>query len=120
MNPTTLLIAGIAALSLAACSSGGSRYSSANAARSPAVLFATGPIYSACRASDRKQASRARCGCVQAVADQSLSAGEQRRGAGFFSNPHQAQVVRQSDNSSDERFWRKWRAYGDRAAKLCT
>ncbi|WP_299293605.1 hypothetical protein [uncultured Tateyamaria sp.] len=120
MKPTTILIAGVAALTLAACSSGGTRYSSANAVRSPAVLFSTGPIFSACRSAGRKQASRERCGCVQAVANQSLSADDQRRGARFFSDPHQAQVVRQSDRSTDERFWRKWRDYSDRAARLCT
>ena len=120
MKSTTIMIAGIAALALTACSSGGSRYSSANAVRTPAVLFATGPIYSACRSAGRKDASRARCGCVQAVANQSLSSGDQRRGAGFFSDPHQAQVVRQSDNTLDERFWRRWKDYSSSAARMCT
>ena len=118
MKPTTILVAGIAALALAGCSSGGSQYSSARAA--PAVLFATGPIYSACRGGGRDQASRARCGCVQAVANQSLGSEEQRRGAGFFDDPHRAQEVRQSDRSSDERFWRKWRDFGNEATRLCT
>ena len=42
------------------------------------------PIEKACRASGRSQSSRARCGCVQAVADMSLSTSDQRRGAKFF------------------------------------
>mgnify|MGYP001793514517 CR=1 FL=1 len=120
MKPTTILIAGIAVLALTACSSGGSRYSSTNAVRTAAVPFATGPIFSACQSAGRKQASRARCGCVQAVADQSLTSSEQRRGAGFFSDPHQAQVVRQSDNTLDERFWRRWKDYSSSAAQVCT
>ncbi|WP_223422285.1 hypothetical protein [Tateyamaria pelophila] len=84
------------------------------------TLFATGPIYSACQSSGRRAASRERCGCVQAVANTTLSPEEQRRGAGFFSDPHEAQEVRQSDKSRDERFWGKWRAYSNRAAQLCT
>jgi hypothetical protein len=121
MNRPLTLIAGIALLILSACSSG-TRYSSANAARGPAptVYFATGPIYSACQRGGRKDASRQRCGCVQAVADSTLSADDQRRGAGFFSDPHLAQTVRQSDRSVDERFWTKWKAYSDQAARICT
>lgn len=86
----------------------------------PPVLFASGPISSACRSAGRKQASRERCGCVQAVADRSLSAGEQRRGAAFFRDPQKAQDTRQSDNASNERFWLNWKAYSAEAAKLCT
>tara|TARA_R110002094_G_scaffold32859_11_gene45362 strand:+ start:642 stop:968 length:327 start_codon:yes stop_codon:yes gene_type:complete len=106
---------------LTACG-GGSRYSSGNAGgyNQPAVLFATGPIQKACQADRRKAASRARCGCVQAVADQTLSSADQRRGAGFFKNPHGLQTVRQSDSASNERFWRAWKAYGQSAAALCS
>ena len=121
MKPSTILIAAVSAIALTACSGNGTRYSSANAARSPAaVMFATGPIYNACLQSDRKQASRARCGCVQAVANQSLVSNDQRRGAGFFSDPHSAQEVRTSDRTIDERFWLRWKAFGDSAAQLCT
>jgi hypothetical protein len=124
MNRTITLSAAIALMVLSACSSG-TRYSSANAARGPApvvpvVYFATGPIYSACQRGGRRDASRQRCGCVQAVADGVLSADDQRRGAGFFSDPHLAQTVRQSDRSVDERFWTKWKAYSDQAARICT
>jgi hypothetical protein len=105
-----------ALLGLAACG-GGTRYADRGAA--PVVLFATGPIYSACMSDGRRSASRARCGCVQAVADLELSGSEQRRGAGYFKNPHALQQVRQSDSSSNERFWRAWKAYGQRAEGLC-
>ena len=120
MNPTTCLIAAICAVALVGCSSGGSRSSAVNPTIAPAVMFATGPIYSACQQAGRKQASRARCGCVQAVADRSLNTDDQRRGAAFFDDPHQAQVVRQSERSADERFWQKWKAYGADAARMCT
>lgn len=121
MKVSTIAVTTLAAVVLAACTGGGSRYSSANAVRvQPAVLFATGPIYSACAQSGRKQASRAQCGCVQAVADQSLRPDDQRRGAAFFKDPGEAQEVRTSGRASDERFWLRWKAFGDRAAQVCT
>ncbi|HCI07146.1 MAG TPA: hypothetical protein DE314_07275 [Sulfitobacter sp.] len=75
---------------------------------------------SACRAAGRKEASRARCGCVQAVANRSLSSSEQQRGVPFFSNPQRTQDVRQSDTASNERFWKKWKAFGTQAGRMCT
>lgn len=123
-------VAILSVLAMAACG-GGSRYSSANAqggggfgSVSPiiggAILpFATGPIYSACQSGNRKAATRARCGCVQAVADQELSSADQRRATRYFKDPHKLQEVRQSDNAGNERFWLAWKAYGQRAAEVC-
>ncbi len=130
MIKTPLML--VSVLALAACG-GGSRYSSENAqpggysyTPGPAVdglivplPFATGPIYSACQAGGRKAASRARCGCVQAVADQQLSNSDQKRGAAYFKAPHRLQEVRQSDNAGNERFWTAWKAYGQQAAEVC-
>ena len=125
-------------LTLSAC--GGSRYASSNARSAPApapvqtvdpetgevvftapvaLPFATGPIYRACQAEGRKAASNARCGCVQAVADQSLSGADQARGAKYFANPGRLQEVRQSDNAGNERFWLAWKAFGQDAAAQC-
>jgi len=81
--------------------------------------FARGPIQSACMSSERKARSRELCGCIQAVADDTLSNAEQRKAVGFYKDPHQAQVVRQSDRSSDEAFWKAYRAYGDQAKRVC-
>jgi hypothetical protein len=119
-------VALVAVLGLAACG-GGSRYSSSKATGygggySPApvvVPFASGPIQKACLADGRKEASRTRCGCVQAVADQSLSAADQRRGAKMFRDPHQLQEIRQSDNANNERFWKAWKEFGQNAAAIC-
>ena len=109
-----------ALVGLAACG-GGSQYSSASRGYAPpVVMFATGPIQKACQAQGRKAATRGRCGCVQAVANQSLSAGDQRRGASYFKDPHKLQEVRQSSNPGNERFWRDWKAYGERAEQLCS
>jgi hypothetical protein len=108
---------------LTAC--GGSRYSSANAVTSaatrisPSVAFARGPLQKACMTAGRKQASTARCGCIQAVANDKLSSSDQRRGVKFFTNPQLAQDTRQSDNLNSEAFWLRWKAYGEAAAKIC-
>lgn len=117
MKSLSLLIA--AALVLSACS-GNRNTVTRVAAPAPTALFATGPIYAACRSAGRDAASRSRCGCVQAVANSELNANDQRRGASFFKDPHQAQVVRQSDRSVDERFWLRWKAYSQTAARICT
>lgn len=87
---------------------------------SPAVKpFATGPISRACMASDRKARSRELCGCVQAVADQTLSGGEQAKAVKFFTDPQKAQDIRQSKRASDERFWKAYSDYGKRAEQIC-
>jgi hypothetical protein len=116
---------------------GGTRYSSSNEARNTSYTpravfksataptartsyFASGPISAACKSAGRKQATRSRCGCVQAVANQSLSRSEQIRGAAFFKDPQKAQDLRQSGGSANERFWKKWKAYGQEAARICT
>lgn len=117
------LIGLIGLLSLCACGSStrfhDNAVTSATAGVSPSVLFAQGPISRACMAAGRAKASRARCGCVQAVANGRLSSSEQRRGAAFFDDPHQAQVTRQSDNPRDEAFWLRWKAFGQDAGSIC-
>ncbi len=80
---------------------------------------ASGPISQACLASDRTARSRALCGCIQAVANQTLGGSDQRRAASFYSDPQRAQEVRQSDRSSDEAFWEAYKAYGARAEQIC-
>lgn len=116
MRPTLILTVALCGL-LAAC---GGRGSLTRTPYSAPVLYATGPIQQACAGQRRKEASRARCGCIQAVADQSLSAAYQRRGAGYFSNPALLQEVRQSDSAANERFWQAWKAFGETAAAMCS
>lgn len=112
-------VALMALTALAACG-GGTRYSSSNGAYRPApVLFAEGPIQKACVAQDRKNATYARCGCIQAIANQTMSWSDQRWGAKFFKDPHQAQELRQSSRPKDERFWLTWKAFGQDAAAAC-
>lgn len=84
-----------------------------------APMVATGPLQRACLSSDRRARSRELCGCIQAAANQTLSASQQNRAVSFYNNLHNAQEVRQSDRNSDEAFWEAYRAYGARAERMC-
>ncbi|WP_239479518.1 hypothetical protein [Actibacterium sp. 188UL27-1] len=64
--------------------------------------------------------SRDLCKCIQRVADQTLTRGDQRKGAKFFAKPQKAQDTRQSDNASNEAFWKKWKAFGNTAQAICS
>lgn len=115
----TTVLALVALSTLAACGGGASNFTT-RGAFAPAQLYATGPIQRACMAQGRKAASSARCGCVQAVADQRLSSSEQRRGVKAFKDPHKMQVWRQSDRASDNAFWGTWKAFGQSAERTCS
>nr|WP_226782213.1 hypothetical protein [Oceaniglobus trochenteri] len=89
------------------------------------VSFVTSPVQAgtierACLKSDRKAATRALCGCIQQVADLTLDRRDQRLAAKFFRDPHRAQEVRQSDRSSDETFWKKYKQFGSNAKAYCS
>ncbi len=77
-------------------------------------------IERACLKSDRKAASRMLCGCIQDVADLTLSRSDQRRAAGFFSDPNRAQEVRQSNLRRDEIFWQNYKSFGENAKTYCS
>ena len=81
--------------------------------------MASGPLSDACLQSDRKARSRALCGCIQAVANDTLSGRDQRRAVSFYRDPHSAQEIRQSDRPGDERFWRVYTAYAEQAERVC-
>jgi hypothetical protein len=78
-----------------------------------------GPIERACNRSDRDAANRRVCSCIQSVADQNLSGGDQRRAAKFFSDPDRAQDVRLSDTARDDAFWQRYTAFGELAEAYC-
>ena len=99
-----ILMAG--ALATAAACGGGTR-------------VVSGDISTACLAADRSAASPALCSCIQQVANQSLSSGDQARAAAFFYEPQLAQDTRQSDNRRDEAFWDRYRAFTDLASEIC-
>lgn len=78
-----------------------------------------GPIDSACVKSDRGARNTALCGCVQQVANMTLSRADQRRAAGFFKDPHQAQEVRMSKTDADNAFWARYRNFVATAEAYC-
>lgn len=84
------------------------------------ILAASGVIERACRQSDRSAATPQLCSCIQKVANHSLSRTERRKAAKFFSDPHMAQEVRQSDRNSDEVLWKKYKAFGEKARATCS
>lgn len=88
------------------------------AAPAPA-LAGLGVIDRACRKADRTAASPQLCSCIQKVANVSLNRSERRKVAKWFSDPHQAQVVRQSDRRSDETLWERYKLFGTRAKDTC-
>lgn len=83
-----------------------------------APVFA-GPIESACLRSDRKQANRQVCGCIQQVADMTLRGADQRKAASFFKDPDRAQKVKMSKSASDDAFWERYQAFGEQAEAYC-
>jgi hypothetical protein len=106
-----------ATAALVGCGSGASRPHKSGA---PSYArTATGPISRACMTSDRKARSRELCGCIQAVADQSLSASDQKLASSFYADPHRAQEIRQSDRTAHEAFWQRYKQYAETAAAVC-
>lgn len=85
-----------------------------------APFAVAGPIDNACARSDRGAQNRALCGCIQQVADMTLSRSDQRRAAGFFRNAQQAQDVRMSKRDADNQFWARYRNFATAAETYCS
>jgi len=84
-----------------------------------AEIADAGPVGRACLTSPRKAKSVRLCSCIDSVAKQSLSRGDQRLAAKFFRKPQRAQDIRQSDSRHHERFWQKYKAFGTRVEATC-
>lgn len=83
-------------------------------------IAGAGTIERACLKSDRKEANRSLCGCIQRVADVTLTSRDQRQASKFFKDPNKAQEVRQSNNRSNENFWKRYKAFGESASMFCS
>ena len=84
-----------------------------------APFAVAGPIDSACVRSERGARNPALCGCVQQVADMTLSRSDQRRAAGFFRDAQQAQDVRMSKRDADNQFWDRYKTFAAAAEAYC-
>lgn len=84
-----------------------------------APLAIAGPIDSACVRSDRARGNAPLCGCIQQVANQTLSRGDQRLAASFFREPHRAQEVRMSKSNRDNAFWARYKRFTATAEAYC-
>ncbi|RJL16318.1 hypothetical protein [Paracoccus siganidrum] len=84
-----------------------------------APLAVAGPIDSACVRSDRARGNAPLCGCIQQVANQTLSRSDQRRAADFFRDPHRAQEVRTSKSDADNAFWARYKRFASAAEAYC-
>ena len=113
------LILGLVAAMLAGCGGGNVKSKPGRSISHGPMPTATGPISSACLTSGRSARSRQLCGCIQAVANRTLTGSEQRRAAEFYSNPQRVQDTRQSDRAGDEQFWKAYKTYGERAEQIC-
>lgn len=83
------------------------------------TMVSAGPIETACLRSDRPNATRALCRCIDSVAQRNLTRAEQRRAASFFRDPQLAQDVRMSKSDRDNAFWARYRAFGAAAEQTC-
>ena len=84
-----------------------------------ANLAQAGVIERACMSADRKAANRNLCGCIQDVADATLSRSDQRLAAKLFKKPEMAQEIRQSDSATHESFWKRYKEFGASAKTYC-
>lgn len=81
---------------------------------------AGGVIERACNKSDRSAATRIACSCIQKVANIKLSRSDQKTAAKFFKDPHLAQETRQSDSRAKEKFWKRYKQWGELATVHCS
>jgi len=77
-------------------------------------------IKRACLASDRQAATRARCSCIQRVANDALSRSDRKTVAKWFTDPHQAQELKMSQTARDDALWDRYLAFGQLAKAVCS
>ncbi|ARC37440.2 hypothetical protein A6J80_14650 [Paracoccus yeei] len=82
-------------------------------------LAVAGPIDSACIRSERAASPRL-CGCIQQVANQTLSRSDQRRAARLFRNADEAQEIRMSKSDADNAFWARYKNFAATAEAYCS
>ncbi len=78
-----------------------------------------GFIGKACLLANREAANRELCTCIDDVAQITLTRVERKKVSKFFGDPHKTQIIRTSDRRSDEIFWERYQAFGERARQSC-
>jgi len=76
-------------------------------------------IERACNQSGLDAANRALCGCIQDVANLTLSGSDQKLASTFYADPQKAQDIRQSDRIGHEQFWDRYKEFGETAKAFC-
>lgn len=79
-----------------------------------------GPINRACLKLPQASARPQLCGCIQQVADMTMSRRDQRMAAKILKAPDKAQEVKMSRKASDDAFWDRYTAFGDTAQAMCS
>lgn len=106
-------------LFVAACGGPAREPSASRIVVNDTVGFATGPIGTACLNHRKRDATQARCGCIQQVANQTLTQAQQQRSVRYFSEPSLLQEVRQSSAPANQRFWEAWKNFSETAETQC-
>ena len=70
-------------------------------------------------AATRAAASPALCGCVQQVANQTLSASDRSRVADFFADPEVAHAMRINDSPFADSFWERYQNFVRTSETVC-
>lgn len=81
------------------------------------TAVAAGPIERVCNRADK--GNRAVCACIQQVADMTLSGSDQRRAAKLMKDPDLAHDVWISKREADDRFWDRYKSFGQTAEAYC-
>ncbi|WP_292284784.1 hypothetical protein [Marivita sp.] len=110
------LLAAVLVTALVAGCGGGNRFDRSD---SGVMRFSSGPISRACLSSDRKARNSRLCGCIQTVANRSLSGRDQRKASRFFKDPQRAHDVWMSKTPADDAFWEQYKAFAARSEQSC-
>ncbi len=84
-----------------------------------AGMASAGPVENACLKSGAANANAEVCGCIQQVADMTLSGADQKQAASLIRNPDKAQEIRTSDNAKHAEFWLRYKNFGETAETYC-
>lgn len=111
------IFVGLCIAALVGCGGGGSKSRNTDTVSRGA---GSGLIERACNASERRASNPTLCSCVQQTADLTLSRSDQQLAVTFFTDPHRAQEIRQSDNLRHEAFWKRYKEFSATAKDYCS